>query len=148
MQFLSNHSLGRRDGFGLVEAVFALVIITMVMGGAYSLLSQSHFMTAVARDHYQAVSLAHNTLERIKNLPVQDMVLMEESNVRIDQNGNKASEGMFRRTIEVEDGAVSGVVQVTVTVEIINRRNGDFDGKKESVTTLLTDFPDLAQETT
>ena len=131
----------KQEGFALVETIFSLVIISMVLGGAYQVLSQAFFMTRSSMDHYQAVSIAQNRIERIRKLPPADIPLAVETNNPVDVEGNDDKDSQFRRTTTVVDTASADVKRVTVTVEIKNPRTNQFEGRTETITTMITNYP-------
>jgi hypothetical protein len=131
----------RRHFFTIVESMVASIILTMVFSGVYAVVHQSLLMIKVTMDHYLATTLAHNRIEKMRAMPVQNLALFTEEDIILDGQGNPDDNGIFRRTVTVSDAPTPDVVQVTVAVEIRNRETGAFEGKREVVNGLLTNFP-------
>jgi prepilin-type N-terminal cleavage/methylation domain-containing protein len=128
-----------KSGFTLVESLIAMVVLAMVMGGAYSLVVQAARMSRAARDHYVAVNLAKNRLERARNFQYADLRLVGESNMVVDENGNPNTASNFRRTTVVNTNYSADVTQITVTVQIRNFRTGSW-GSQEQMSSLFASF--------
>lgn len=128
-----------KSGFTLVEAMIASVVLTMVMGGAYSLVVQAAQMSRSARDHYVAVNLAKNRLERARNFQYSDLRLVAENNLVVDENGNPNTAANFRRTTAVTTNYAANITQVIVTVQIRNFRTGSW-GAQEQMSSLFANY--------
>lgn len=133
----------RRSGFTLVEVVIALALIVIVLGGAYSLVIHAARVSRMARDHYIAVNLAKNRIERARNFRYADLYLLAESNQVMDENGGPSDSGRFRRTTAVDSVSRPGMTVVTVTVRVRSLRTGAFGNEGESMSTMLTDYMTL-----
>ena len=130
----------RRDGFTIVETVFSIVMLIMVMAGAYKIITSTASLNRVVRNHYVATNLAKNRLERARNFPYPDLPMLAESMVLVNDNGVPATDGRFRRTTTVNTNYGPGVTALTVTVDIKNLRSGNFTTEKESVASLYTEY--------
>ena len=130
----------RRDGFTIVETVFSIVMLMMVMAGAYKIITATASLNRVVRNHYVATNLAKNRLERARNFPYADLPLLAENMVLINDNGVPNTDGRFRRTTAVNTNYTVGVTAIIVTVDIKNLRSGNFNTEKESVSSLYTEF--------
>ena len=119
--------------------MIASVVLTMVMGGAYSLVVQAAQMSRSARDHYVAVNLAKNRLERARNFQYGDLRLVGENNVVVDENGNPNTAANFRRTTAVTTNYSANITQVIVTVQIRNFRTGLW-GAQEQMSSLFANY--------
>ena len=128
-----------KEGFTLVESLIAMVVLAMVMGGAYSLVVQAARMSRLARDHYVAVNLAKNRLERARNFQYSDLRLVAENNMVVDENGNPNTTANFRRTTVVNTNYAADVTQLTVTVQIRNYKTGTW-GAQEQMSSLFASF--------
>ena len=129
----------KNGGFSLIELVVAMVLLAVVMGGAYSLISQSAVMARIARNHYVAVTLAQNRLERARNFAYDDLPLLAENAVVCDENGSPAPLGSFRRTTAIDSTYTTNTTEIVVTVEIKSLRSGNFD-RQEQVASVFTEY--------
>ena len=130
----------RRGGFTIVETVFSIVMLMMVMAGAYKIITSTASLNRVVRNHYVAANLAKNRLERARNFPYPDLPLLAENLVLVNDNGVPAADGRFRRTTAVNTNYGPGVTALTVTVGIKNLRSGNFNTETESISSLYTEF--------
>ncbi|HRZ11663.1 MAG TPA: prepilin-type N-terminal cleavage/methylation domain-containing protein [Kiritimatiellia bacterium] len=129
-----------RSGFTLVEVMIAVVLVLLALGGAYTLIVHSARVSRAARDHYVAVNLAKNHLERARNFRYADLYLLAEDNLVMNENGGPDNRGRFRRTTVVDDDYATGVTEITVTVQVRNRRTGEFGEEKEQISSLFTEY--------
>lgn len=134
------NSLCRRSGFSIVEVVVTLVLMAMVMGGAYLVISRAAQLSRTARNHYVAATLCKNRLERARNFDYQDLHLMAEYDLVVDDNGTPSSLGQFARTTEVNTNVAPGLTEVKVIVKIKNKKTGMFGPGKEELSTLFTEY--------
>ncbi|MFH0907456.1 MAG: prepilin-type N-terminal cleavage/methylation domain-containing protein [bacterium] len=130
---------GARSGFTLVEVLVSMVVLVMVMGGAYSLVVQAASLSRAARDHYVAVNLAKNRLERARNFQYADLRLVAESSMVVDENGNPNTLASFKRTTAVNTNYAANLTQITVTVHIRNFRTGLWSSQ-EQMSSLFASF--------
>ncbi len=128
-----------KAGFTLVESLMAMVVLAMVMGGAYTLIVQAAGMSRAARDHYVAVNLAKNRLERARNFQYSDLRLITENNMVVDENGNPNTTANFRRTTAVNTNFSANITEVAVTVQIRNFRTGSW-GAQEKMASLFANY--------
>ncbi len=125
----------------LVEAVVAITLLVMVMGGAYALIAQTRYTLHAVRDHYLAVNIAKARLERARNFRYEDLHLLEEDRVRVDAYGSVDINGPFRRSTTVTlQGVSNDLTKVSVKIEIRDRRTGQFRGQQETLSILLTEY--------
>jgi prepilin-type N-terminal cleavage/methylation domain-containing protein len=134
-----------RGGFTLVEVTFALLLVVVVLGGAYGLIVHAARISRSARDHYVATNLAKNHIERARNFRYSDLYLLEESNLVLDENGGPANGGRFQRTTLVNTNYAPGLAEIVVTVQIRSRRTGEFGEEQEEISSLFTEYlePDI-----
>lgn len=130
----------RRSGVSLVEAVIALGLLALVMGAAYPVMIQASRIGRVARNHYIAVALAQNRMERARTLSYADLRYLTESNVVVNDLGTPISDGNFRRTTSITTNVAFNVSRFTVTVDIRNMKSRQFLGESESLSTCLTQY--------
>jgi len=102
---------------------------------------QSSDLADRARDHYVAVNLAKNRLERAMSYTVTNMSYLVESQTPVDVSGENTTDPVprYRRTTEVRYAATN-LAEVTVTVDIYNRSALDFTGEKEVLRSYFTDY--------
>ena len=130
----------RRGGFTIVETVFSIVMLMMVMAGAYKIITSTASLNRVVRNHYVAANLAKNRLERARNFPYADLSLLAESLVVINDNGVPSTDGRFRRTTAIDTNHAAGVTAIVVTVDIKNLRTGIFSTESENISSLFTEY--------
>ncbi len=129
----------------LLEVVIALSVFMVASAGICLLITQSRRLSDSSRDHYQAVNLAKNRLERARFLPVSALPMLAESNVCVNASGAVVDDddAMFRRSTTVML-ATSNLTEVVVTVDIRNRSTWDFgtdtNGIREVVQTYFTTY--------
>lgn len=132
-----------RRGFTITEALVAIVLTALVLSAAIPLVSSTARKLYRARDHYVATMLALAHLERLRDVPYDQLprVLTSEEHVRINDQGAPDQEGRFRRTTTaLPDHPETGVTMVTVTVEIMDRKTGRFEGEQETMSYLFTEY--------
>jgi prepilin-type N-terminal cleavage/methylation domain-containing protein len=130
-----------RDGFTMVEVMVSVFLMALVMTGAYALITRASALSRVARNHYVAVSLCKNRLERARTLDYASVPLLAENNVIVNDSGMPESGAMFSRTTTVNTNTVStNCLEMVVTVKIRNQRSGQFVGEKEQMSSLYTDY--------
>lgn len=131
----------RVHSFLLVEVVIASVLLAVVFAGVFVSVNQSLFAVRSAMDHYLAVNLAQNRLEKMTRVPVADLWDFVEWDVLIDSDGQPDLNGVFKRTVNLSTHS-HGVVEAVVRIDIRNRVTGSFDGQAQELAMLLTDIPE------
>ncbi len=135
-----SQNAGRR-GFGVAETVIALMIVAIGLASAMPLVIQAGYAVRRGRDHYVATTIALATLERARNLDVGLLPLLAETRRLVDDQGIPTEAGHFRRSVAVVASTpAQGLTQVTVTVEIMNRRRGGFCGEQQRVAMAYTTY--------
>jgi prepilin-type N-terminal cleavage/methylation domain-containing protein len=129
----------KRRGFTLIEALIGIMIMAMVMGGAYALMVQAMQMSRKARDHYVAINICKNRLERARNFQYSDLRFLSENTLVVDENGNPNTAGNYRRTTTVNTNYSANLTQMTVTCQIRDYRSGTW-GPVETVSSLYTKY--------
>ena len=125
----------------MTETLVAVMIVSLGLASASPLVIQASYAVRRGRDHYVAATIALATLERARNLDVGLLPLLAESNRRVDQQGNAAADGQFRRSVAVQPGdPAAGLTTVRVTVEILDRRRGVFLGEQQQVALAYTSY--------
>jgi Tfp pilus assembly protein PilV len=132
-----------RSAFSMVEVIVSGFLIALVMAGAITLVARSMTLSRVARNHYVAISIWKNRLERARTLQYESLSLLAENNVVVDDNGTPAAGGSFSRTTTVNtnfstDPAVK-LTAITVTVKIRDK-SGLFLAEDESSESIFADM--------
>ena len=128
-----------REGMTLVEVVVALFIFALVTAGMMKLMSVVSESSDRAREHYQAVNICKNRIERARSFDFAQIHTFEEDKVLVDKNGQPADDANFRRTTVVNEIGTN-LVEMIVTVEIRNRKTWEFDGVSEHVRSMLANM--------
>ena len=123
----------------LVEVVVAITVFCLCVGGLCRLAVMSGVISDQARNHYVAVNIAKNRVEEIRKAGMNIAESFAESTTRVDDSGNASPNGNFRRTTTFS-ALAGGRADVTVTVEILNRRTLSFQGEQEALRVRLSDF--------
>jgi len=134
-----NARLGHCDGMTLVETLVAVLIFGIAIGGLAMLIVSAKQTSDRARDHYVAVNIGKNRLERIRNAGTDQIYLFDESFSIVNVSGNGDPDGDFRRTT-VCSQVRTNLHEITVTVDIRNKVSRQFDGGVEVLQTYMADF--------
>lgn len=134
---------GKNKGFTLVEAVISTVILAFAIAGSYALIIRSASMIRSSRNHYMAVNLAKDRLERARSVPYSQLIMLSESQLAVDDTGTPSSTGDFRRTTTVNTNYQSGITLITVNTEVKSLKTRSFDGEAEPVSALFTEYIEL-----
>jgi prepilin-type N-terminal cleavage/methylation domain-containing protein len=133
----------RKAGMSLIEVVIAVLVLSLVLGGAYPLIVRAARLSRTARNHYVAVQLAQNRLERARTIAYSELPLLAESNLIVDETGAPTIAGRFRRTTVTTTNYAPNVTQVAITVEMRNTKTGQFQGEAETLVMLYTEYLEL-----
>ncbi len=133
----------KNQGFTLVEAVISAVILAFAIAGSYALIIRSASMIRASRNHYVAVNLAKDRIERARSVPYSQLILLTESRLVVDDSGTPCSTGDFCRTTTVNTNYQSGVTLITVNTEVKSLKTRSFDGESEPVSSLFTEYIEL-----
>lgn len=129
-----------KAGFSLVEALISIVLLTLVIAGSYTLINQSSSAIQSARNHYIAVNIGKARVERARNFSYNELYLLSESDIVVDDSGNPASQGSYRRSTTVNTNYQPALTMLTVKTEIRNRKTNTFKGEDETVSGLFTEY--------
>ena len=109
----------RQKGIGLIELMFAMALLVTVMTAAMLFLDQVMSRFQMARDHYVATTVCQGRIERARAIPYSDLYLMDEDRQLVDDFGNPAPNGRFRRTTKVRvDTPSEGLTTMHVRTDI------------------------------
>lgn len=103
------------SGFTLTEVMIASIIFLIAsLGFSFGLIAalKTQYMAA---DHYAAMSIARNRIQRARSLNYDSLGLLNESEFRVDEFGLQSSSGRYYRTTSVADYATN-CVELTVGV--------------------------------
>jgi len=129
-----------RAGTTLVEVVVGLFIFGLFVAGMCRLLVLVNESADRARDHYVAVNIAKNRIERARAFDFNQLTsVFTENNVLVDVNGQPAVDTNFRRSTQITP-AGTNLVEMVVTVDIRNRKTWAFNGPSEQVRTYIGDL--------
>lgn len=133
-----------KTGFTLIETVIAVMILALVMGGAYQSVCATARLSQKARLHYIAMHIANNRLERARNYAFYNLPLMADSNYVVNVQGAPDDKGEFRRTTIVTTNVAGNLTKLEVKVQIKDFKapgtNWWAKNEYESVSTYLTTY--------
>jgi len=127
-------------GFSFIEVIIALSILGIFIGGMCAVLLGGRQLGDLACSHYVAVNLAKNRIERARNMPFESLSDFVEYNTLVDEDGNPDYSGNYRRTTQYTS-AGTNLVEMIVTVEVIDRVKRRFDGESEIVRSYIANIP-------
>jgi len=131
----------RKKGFTLVEMMVASFVLAIFIAGSYALVSGSLWMNQTSRDHYVALNLASSRLERTRTLLYADYSKVAENQLVMNANGTPNANGQYRRTTTVNSNYGANLTEISVKVDIRNRKSGQFDGSNEQLASVLPSTP-------
>jgi hypothetical protein len=129
-----------KSGFTLVEAVISSVLLVLVIGGSYSLVTRSQSLIYAARNHYVAVNIARARLERSRDFAYDQLSTLTETNIVVNDSGVPNSTGYFRRSTTVITNYQPGLTKIEVRTDIRNSKTLEFKDDNESVASLFTEY--------
>jgi prepilin-type N-terminal cleavage/methylation domain-containing protein len=129
-------------GFTLAEVMVSLLVLIIFILCAYQTVTAALWMNQQARDHYVAINLANNRLERARNLQYASLASLSESQLLMDADSvPHALNGNYRRTTLVNTNYGANLTEIFVQVDIRSRKTGLFAGESETVATVLPNKP-------
>lgn len=129
-----------RRGMTIVEVLVALVLLAVFFAAAAQLVTSSRRSADMAREYQQAVGMADDRIERIKTFDYDQLLLIAEDNVRVDEYGDANPEGQFLRNTEVVTFTNGLCREVSVTVQVLNRKSRRFDTPGVTLRTLVANL--------
>jgi prepilin-type N-terminal cleavage/methylation domain-containing protein len=133
-----------RSGLTLIEVIIAIAIFAVFVGGACAVVIAARQLNELARDRYIAVNLAKNRLERARTFPFDQLSSFDESNVQIDSVGDPSNNGNYRRSTTVSNVSAS-LIEMSVAVEIRDRKTLQFEGQAETVSSMFADGMEVGE---
>lgn len=131
---------GSTRGFTLIEAIISAALLAMVIAGSYKILGQASRLMRTSRNHYIAINIGKNRLERARLLEYDQLTMLAETNILVDTSGLPSSAGDFRRSTILNTNVTPGLMMLTVNTEIRNTMTQAFTGEVESVSSLFTSY--------
>jgi Tfp pilus assembly protein PilV len=133
-------SRGVRGGFGIVEAMVALLLFGVFIAGACRLIVTARETASRATDHYTAIALAKSRIERIQTFSFSQLDMMGQSNEPLNENGDPVPTGDARfRMSTVVSAVTTNLKMVRVTMDIKDRFTLQFDGENEVITAMISE---------
>ena len=123
-----------RAGMTVIETIVALTIFAVFTTGACKLLMSHRRVTDMARAHYTAINIAKNRMELVRTFDYGQVDKFIEDKVIVNASGNPDSLGNYRRTTQVSNVS-SNLMELTVTVDIRNRRTLVFNPANQELST-------------
>lgn len=129
-----------RAGVTLLETVMAIMILGVGFAGACALIVQTGNLSDMARDHYVAINLCKNRIEKARAMPFAAVTSLCETNVVVDEGGNVISSARFMRTTDMVY-VQTNLIQMTVRAEVKNRFTLDFSSNDcETIATYVVEY--------
>lgn len=123
----------------LIEMLTALLIFSMAIGGLCTIAVSAKQILDTSRDHYVAVNLAKNRIERVKTFNFDELELFAEAGTILDEAGSPDSAGSYSRATVVSN-VNSSMKEVIVTISIKNRKSLKFAPGQQQVRTYIADI--------
>ena len=133
---------GFRDGMTILEVIIAVSIFSICVVGMCALIQKSRELSDMARDHYIAVNIAKNRLERVRTYDFDQITEFSElEGTPVDVSGNDVSGSDYRfLRFTAVSNVTANLREVNVIVGIRNRVSLTFTGERESVKSLFADY--------
>ncbi len=113
-----NFALTTKAGMTLVEVLIASMIIVIFCSGFFLALVSSLKSQWVASNYYKAMNLAKNRIQHARTVDFYTLPLMEESNVRVDEEGNLSITGNYIRNTIVNTNVIPDLLyEITVQIK-------------------------------
>ena len=137
-------SMKSKSGLTLVEAILAVLVLCVATAGSALVVVASGKVSDQARDHYVAVNIAHNRIERAKTINYSNLTSLQETGTVVNVDGDTADpvdSGMYMRTTQVNViDSVKSLSELVVTVSIRNRVSLAFTNETEKMTCMFTAY--------
>ena len=130
---------GSRTGITLVETIVALTILAVFTTGVCKLLLSHRMASDMARAHYTAINIAKNRLELVRTFDFDQVGNFIEDQVVVDASGIPSSAGNYRRTTQI-NSISDNLLELTVTVDLRNRKTLEFTPAKEVLNTYFARY--------
>lgn len=107
-----------RAGFTLTEVMVASAILVLFLGAFYSAFIMGFHALNLSVNHYRANAIARNRIQRARSFDYSSIELLEESETRIDHNGNIDAMGTFRRSTTINTNTLTAPYTVLIEVGV------------------------------
>jgi hypothetical protein len=115
------------------------LIFGLCVGGLCGLATLVRELSDRSRDHYVAINIAKNRIERAKTFDFDELDLLSESGVVVDVNGTPNGSGHYRRSTSVSFAATN-LKEIAVQVDIRNRVTTQFGSENETTRTYIANL--------
>lgn len=115
--------------------------MSMAVAGLCSLAVTSKQILDTSRDHYIAVNLAKNRIERVKTFNFDELELFNEVKTRLDESGAPQANGSYSRATTVTN-VTDNMKEVIVTISIKNRKSLKYAPGQQTVRTYIANITD------
>lgn len=114
--------LRRSSGMTLIEVVISVALVALVVVSLFAAVTQTSVFSQRIDRAYTASYLAQRRIDMLKRLDFELVEFAEETDVRIDADGNQDENGTYVRTTEVTTGYNGNpfLLKVKVTVKKAN----------------------------
>ena len=136
---LPHRPQSNNEGFTLVEVLISLLIMALAVAGLCSLALTSKQILDTSRDHYVAVNLAKNRIERVKTFSFDELGLFDEAGTLLDDAGAPDPNGSYSRATTVTN-ITDNMKEVVVTISIKNRKSLKYAPGQQTVRTYIADI--------
>jgi type II secretory pathway pseudopilin PulG len=89
-------------GMTLIEVVISIALVALVVVSLFAAVTQTSVFSQRIDRFYTASYLAQRRIDMLKRLDFDLIQFAEETDVRIDADGNQDANGTYARTTEVE----------------------------------------------
>ncbi len=129
----------KRAGMTLVETVVAVAVLAIFSTGACKLLLSHRKISDMTRAHYTAINIAKNRMELVRTFNFDQVDNFIEDKVVVDASGVPNTAGNYRRTTQISTVS-SNLLELTVTVDLRNRKTLAFTPAKEVLNTYFAQY--------
>ena len=126
-------------GIAMVEAIVAITLFALCVGGTAYVVMNARQLSDMARDRYVAANLAKSRLERARSFDFDQLHLFAEKAVVLDESGNPNRDGNFRRTTTISNVA-ERLTELAIRVEVRNRITRKFGNRPETLHSYIADY--------
>ncbi|MBD3426174.1 MAG: hypothetical protein GF409_02965 [Candidatus Omnitrophica bacterium] len=114
-----NGMLNSSRGMTLIEVVISIALVALVVVSLFAAVTQTSVFSQRIDRVYTASYLAQRRIDMVKRLEFDQLGFAEETDVRVDADGNLASDGHYVRTTEVTENYSGNafLAKVKVTVQ-------------------------------
>lgn len=114
-----NRKLKFSDGFSLLEALMAMVFISVAMLATGALLASVTGFNRHARQRTAATTLAQDKMEELKNQDYNDITVGSTTETGLDEDGNTGGDSIYDRVTDIAPiGDPSNPIMKTILVTV------------------------------